>query len=183
MKLTGVSIDASLKNPHDGFGRNMNYSKEVKSALLWVTSLLKKHAIPFQISGGLAANVYGGVRPIIDIDIDIPNEAFSFLEKEVEKFIIFGPKRYKSDKWDLYLMTLHYAGLEIDLSGISDVRIFDEKINSWVVLSGSLSLAVVENVLGLRLPVIPKDQLISYKKILSRPEDLIDINEITRSRQ
>lgn len=30
----------------------------------------------------------------------------------------------------------------------------------------------------LQLPVIPKHSLISYKKILVRPEDIIDINEI-----
>lgn len=33
--------------------------KDTKTALIWITGILKKHQIPFQISGGLAAIAYG----------------------------------------------------------------------------------------------------------------------------
>ena len=47
--------------------------KNIKAALIWITNILKKHQIPFQISGGLAAIAYGASRSLADIDIDIPD--------------------------------------------------------------------------------------------------------------
>ena len=44
-----------------------------KKALIWITDIIKKHHTPFQITGGLAAIAYGANRPLLDIDIDIPD--------------------------------------------------------------------------------------------------------------
>lgn len=41
--------------------------KNTKSALIWITDILKQHQIPFQISGGLAAIAYGATRPFSKI--------------------------------------------------------------------------------------------------------------------
>lgn len=156
----------------------MNNLEHIKITLLWITDILKKHQIPFQISGGVAARAYGATRPIADIDIDIPNDKFEIVKKEVSSFITYGPAHFKSDKWDLLLMTLNYKGQEIDLSGIYQAKIFNEETDSWVEFFDDLSSAVICDVLGLQLPVIPKHSLISYKKILVRLEDIIDINEM-----
>lgn len=156
----------------------MNDLNHVKTTLLWITDILKKHHIPFQISGGLAARAYGAIRPIADIDIDIPNDKFEIIKNEVSSFITYGPAHFKSEKWDLLLMTLNYKGQAIDLSGIYQTKIFNEKTASWIELADDLSSAVICHVLGLNLPVIPKHSLISYKQILVRPEDIIDINEM-----
>ena len=156
----------------------MNNLEHTKTTLLWITDILKKHQIPFQISGGLAARAYGATRPIADIDIDIPNDKFEIVKNEVSSFITYGPAHFKSDKWDLLLMTLNYNGQEIDLSGIYQTKIFNEETDSWIELADDLSSAVICDVLGLQLPVIPKHSLISYKKILVRQEDIIDINEM-----
>lgn len=48
--------------------------QNIKEALAWITNILKKYSIPFQITGGLAAILYGSKRPLEDIDIDIPEE-------------------------------------------------------------------------------------------------------------
>lgn len=49
---------------------------KVKEALSWITNLLQKYNIPFQIAGGLAAQAYGSNRKLHDIDIDIPEIDF-----------------------------------------------------------------------------------------------------------
>lgn len=156
----------------------MNDLKHVKTTLIWITNILKKYQIPFQITGGLAARAYGATRPIADIDIDIPNDKFEIIKNEVARFITYGPAPFKSDKWDLLLMTLNYNGQEIDLSGVNQTKIFNEETNSWVELLADLSSAVICNVLELQLPVISKHSLIAYKRILVRPEDITDINEM-----
>ena len=150
-----------------------------KAALIWITDILKKHNIPFQISGGLAANIYGATRPLADIDIDMPEDKFALLHEEVKKFIIFGPEQYKSEKWDLLLMTLNYQGQEIDLGGAYQTNIFNEATGQWQSITEDLSKAVIHDVMGIKAPVIPRETLLAYKKVLSREVDLIDVAEIS----
>lgn len=149
-----------------------------KAALIWITDILKKHQIPFQISGGLAAIAYGATRPLEDIDIDIPDNKFELILNDVKPYIIFGPEHIKGDKWDLLLMTLKYHGQDIDLSGADSTHVFSEQSKEWVKLNEDLPNAPLKNVLGISLPVIPLDSLIHYKKMLSREVDLIDIQQI-----
>ena len=154
----------------------------LKAALIWITDILKKHSVPFQITGGLAARAYGATRPIADIDIDIPEDKFDIIKSEVLSFITYGPGQFKSKKWDLLLMTLNYQDQVIDLSGAYYTKIFNEKTGLWQVLSEDLSKAQPQNIFGLQLPVIPLDILITYKKALSREVDIIDIQEITKAK-
>ena len=149
-----------------------------KAALIWISAILKKHHVPFQIAGGLAARAYGATRPIVDIDIDIPEDKFDIIKNEVAGFITYGPAQFKSKKWDLLLMTLNYQGQLIDLSGVYQTKIFDQETGLWQGLSEDLSKAQLQNIFGLQVPVIPLDALIKYKKALSREVDIIDIQEI-----
>ncbi len=152
--------------------------KDTKAALIWITDILTKHQIPFQITGGLAAIAYGAFRPLEDIDIDIPDDKFNLLEGEVRNYIVYGPTRFKSEKWDLLLMTLNYQGQDIDLSGADQTSIFDDKTNQWIKVIEDLPNATIKTVFELQLPVIPYEKLINYKKILSREVDLIDIQQL-----
>lgn len=154
-------------------------SSSAKVALLWITTILTNHAVPFQISGGLAVRAYGGMRALADIDIDIAEKDFSLILEEVKPYIIFGPAHYKSDKWDLYLMTLNYQGQEIDISGAFTVKIFNSHSQTWEPIISNLANATHQTVLDLVLPIIPRDELIAYKTILGRDVDLLDIAELS----
>ncbi len=154
-----------------------------KKALVWITDILKKYQIPFQITGGLAAMAYGANRPLADIDIDIPDNQFDLIINDVKPYIIFGPERFKSNKWNLALMTLKYQGQDIDISGTDSAHIFNEQIKKWILLSEDLSISPFKKILDLDLPTIPLDKLIFYKKILAREVDLIDIQQIETNRK
>lgn len=158
----------------------MRNNSVTEKALIWITDILKKHNIPFQITGGFAARIYGTTRPLADIDIDIPEDEFDVVKPEVLNFITYGPANYKSDKFDLLLMTLNYHGQEIDLSGAYTTKVFNEKTGLWQTLIEDLSQVVMKPIWGLHLPVISKNTLIAYKKILSRPVDVVDINELEK---
>lgn len=155
-------------------------NKPTEKAFHWIYQLLHKYQIPFQVTGGLAAHAYGATRPIEDIDLDIPDDKFSILAKETKPYICFGPAFYQDDAWELMLMTLDYHGQMIDFSGVSQVKIFNHQTRLWESLHTDLSHAEMKVIFGINVPVIAKSELIYYKKALSRPVDLIDLEQITQ---
>lgn len=157
-----------------------NSHQKSREALIWITEILKKLDVPYQIAGGLAAIVYGATRPLEDIDIDIPEDQFEIVQNEVSDFIIYGPERFKSDTWDLMLMTLDYHGQLIDLGGAYHTKIRNKATGEWQDLIANFTAVEMKNIFGLQLPVIAYDELVAYKKALAREVDLIDIAEILK---
>jgi hypothetical protein len=155
--------------------------RDTEAAFNWIVDLLERHRIPFQISGGLAARIYGSDRPLADIDIGIPDSSFSVLLPEVEHYLIYGPKRYVDQEWDLNLMTLKYKNQKIDIAGRDAIQFFDKKSSSWVAGHKDLTVYEMREVYGRTVPVIPKNALIAYKKKLDRDVDLLDIQALESS--
>lgn len=149
-----------------------------QNALRWICQLLRDLDVPFQITGGLAARAYGASRPLVDIDLDIPDELFAKVKNEVQPYITFGPARYQDESWDLILMTLSYEGQLIDISGATEVRIFNQQTKAWENLTTDFSRAEMKHVFDIIVPVIAKSELIFYKKALARSVDLIDVQQI-----
>lgn len=149
------------------------------TALRWITNIIQSKNIPFQIAGGLAAIIYGAKRELADIDIDIPEEAFSLILSEVKPYIILGPTHFKTDSWDIYLLTLNYQGQEIDLGGAYETKIFNTALQKWQPLIANFDTAIMKNIAGITIPVIAIEELIAYKTILNREVDQIDIIQIS----
>src|SRR4030042_2802208 len=137
--------------------------RSTQEAFRWIVAILRKHKIPFQISGGLAARLYGSRRKLADIDIDVPKKAFPKILPDVSRYVIFGPARYKDPNWDLNMITLRYRGQEIALCGIEGAKIFYKRLKKWVLYRADLSKVIRKKIYGLSVPVIPKRELIDYK--------------------
>lgn len=158
--------------------KNLNLQKNTKAAFIWIIDILKRLNVPFQIAGGLAANLYGANRPLEDIDIDIPEECFSIIKSEVKDFIVYEPTRFKDETWDLMLMTLNYKGQLIDISGAFHTKMHNKFTNEWQTVTTDFSNAEIKKCFDIDVPVIPKNELLFYKKIIARPVDLIDVDQI-----
>lgn len=154
--------------------------KKTKEAFDWIVGLLRKHKIPFQISGGFAANIYGSKRPLADIDIDLPDKKIYDIQSDVKKFTIYGPRRYKDKEFDLLLMTLKYKGQEIDLCGINSQKLFNKQTSRWTREKINLSKAVKKKAYNLIVPVISLKNLINYKKKISRDVDIMDVTALSK---
>ena len=154
----------------------------MERALGWIVMLLEKSHIPFQITGGLAAHLYGARRPVNDIDIDIPNFAFDVILPEVRDHIIFGPDRYRDSTWDIYLMTVDYHGQETDLTGIENGLIFNKESGEWERHLVNLTDVTMVEAFGMVLPVQNARDLIHYKRKIGYDEakHLRDVREICR---
>lgn len=149
-----------------------------QAALLWITTILKKLDIPFQIAGGLGAIAYGATRALHDIDFDIPEDQFSKLQEAVKDYIIFGPEQYQDEHWDLMLMTLNYHGQPIDFGGAYDTKIFDQTTQQWQPIPVDFSQSEIKSIAGFQLPVVPLAELIRYKTFLDRDVDRADLAEL-----
>ena len=138
-----------------------------KNSLNWIVSILS--GIDYQITGGLAANLYGSGREVYDIDIEVSNVDVDRIGDLCREYIIWGPDRFVDDNFDLYLMTLDYGGQLIDICGTDEMYI---KGRLQVVDFSKSMLIDGYRVVGL-------NDLIEYKRLLGRKVDLIDIGVIS----
>lgn len=151
---------------------------DYRVALKWVVEILEKHRVPFVVTGGLAAKTYGSKRALFDIDLDIPDDRFSDLLEDAKPYIISGPASYQDEHWKLFAMTLQYDGWNIDLSGAESAQTFDQKTGKWIPCPTDLSHFELCEIDGIKIPVMSKDDLVAYKRLVGRDTDLSDIDEI-----
>ena len=156
---------------------------KIASALEWISKILNKHQIPWQLTGGLAAHAYGSTRPINDIDIDIPEDRFAEILDEVKPYITDAPCRIDNPVLDVYAMTLEYQGQEVDIGGAYETRVKDLKTGIWHTVKVDLDNVEQKNVFGVEVPVVNKQDLITYKQWLAVPgnHQEQDIKEIQNS--
>ncbi|TSC75425.1 MAG: hypothetical protein G01um101433_873, partial [Parcubacteria group bacterium Gr01-1014_33] len=100
---------------------------------------------------------------------------------DLEAYIISRPQRFHNDSFDLLVMTLNHFGQEIDISGGDDIKIRDVKTGEWHDDSIDFSRYELREIYDMEVPVIKKEDLIKYKKILGRPVDLEDIKQLSQA--
>jgi len=153
-------------------------TKNTEKAFKWIIGLIEKHKIPFQIKGGFAARLYGSKRELADIDISIPEDKFNELIPDIKGYIVYGPEQYLDEEWDIKLITLKYEGQYIDIAGAFEKKNFDKINKKWVATPSNFSNSVYMDVYGLNVPVIAKEDLIAYKKLILRDVDIFDIKAL-----
>ncbi|MBD3897172.1 hypothetical protein IEI94_15040 [Halomonas sp. ML-15] len=152
-----------------------------QAAAEWVVGLLRQREIPFVICGGLAAQGYGAKRPLHDIDLFVPGEVFSSVVEAGQAYISKGAAHYREEGWDLTYVQFKYEGIKVEVGSADGAHIFDASRQAWVPLAIDVTRVEMRPVLGMDLPLMPKDDLIRYKRALSRPVDIEDIRAIEAS--
>jgi len=147
---------------------------------LWLVSALLLRGVDFVVSGGLAAKSYGATRPLNDIDIDVANSDVTKLHPVLAKYVVFGPDRYRDDKWDLLLMSLEHEGQMVDISGGDDARIYDDDRKAWITDRTDFRDVEWREVLGLVVPVMAPKRLVAYKSLLTGEHQQKDVQAIRR---
>ncbi|MEK7227941.1 MAG: hypothetical protein AAB681_01130 [Patescibacteria group bacterium] len=149
--------------------------RNTEAALRWIVTILEKMHIPFEIDGGFAAKMYGEDRELADIDINIPLNDFHRLIPFVTEYIIYGPKQYKDDNWDLLMTSIKYSGQTIDISALGKTKYFNQKEQKWVDFPEDLSEVRIMDYKGIKIPVINEVKLMIYKTELGRGVDKKDV--------
>jgi hypothetical protein len=153
--------------------------RRTKDAFDLIIGILEKHKIPYRISGGFAARIYGSKRKLADIDIEIPDRKFNKILPEIKPYIKIGPKRFKDNLMDTYGLSMQYKEQIIDLSGTETEILFDVRKNKWVKSKIDLSKVIKKKIYGKIVNVIRRGDLIAYKKMIRREVDIKDIKAIS----
>lgn len=152
-----------------------------KDALLWIIDLLEVNDIPFIISGGLAAKIYGATRNLNDIDIGIEDKNLRFVSNIVSAYIIEPLQDYSDSTFTVKWMSLKYHLQEIEVFGINSAKIYDYKIKKWSKLPLNIHEVERKKIFSRTVNVIPKDILVAYKRkiLYEKEKHQQDINEIS----
>ena len=152
-----------------------------QSALEWIVREAKRHHLPYQVVGGLAALAHGGSRPLHDIDLYMPfgHRNWSDFMVSVGKYVVWGPETVVDGQWDLTYLKINYFGQKIEIGDSADLKIQNGKTGEWIEQTIDYEASVSRSVLGCEIDVMPIDQLIAYKAILGRGVDQQDIRDLT----
>lgn len=134
--------------------------------------------MPFQVSGGLAAKMYGSPRPLYDLDFDVREEDLRRIRDLFRARVARDIYHHVDEHHDTLLLTLNIGGVLVDFAPIENYYVAGRDGQKVLAVS-SLSKAKPMKLGDLEVPVIDQDELIAYKKILQRPEDLADIAAIS----
>ncbi len=156
------------------------FEEKTINALKWIVEILNEKNIPYQVSGGFSAKIYGSNRPLNDIDFDIPENDFDLILSEVSPYVIYGPSQYHDEKWDAYLMTLDFNGQEIDICGANKTKISNKDKTKWIYAPTDLSKTREIEIEGIKIKVISPEDLIVYKQYLDGVHQIEDINAVKK---
>jgi gamma-glutamylcyclotransferase (GGCT)/AIG2-like uncharacterized protein YtfP len=139
--------------------------------------LCAARAIPFQAVGGLAVRAWGGQRDLVDLDFYVPDAALPVLA-EFPGWRVRGPERIHGDRWDRAVALLDLDGCRVEFGGADTARYRDHRTGTWCSAAIGFDRGVTRMVFGEAIPVMPKDELVSYKTVLDRDVDLVDLHAL-----
>ena len=151
-----------------------------RSALKWIVDEIEKHHMPYQIAGGLAAIAHGGSRPLNDIDLYMPfsDARWPNFLADLEPYIVWGPETVTEGSWSLTYLKLSYRGQKVEIGDSAGLRLWDLHSSVWIEQIIDYRPSVSRVVFGCTIDVMPLDQLVSYKTLLGRNVDQMDIREL-----
>lgn len=149
----------------------MPSERNKRRALRRIVSVLRKRNVPFHITGGLAASVYGSPRRWNDIDILIRPAALQRILPDIKKCLVFGPARYRDRHFDSFMAALKMYGTKIDIGMWCRIR--NHRTGKWYLTPGPTAFSY-QRIFGLRVKVEAKWKLMRVKQILGRKKDLAD---------
>jgi hypothetical protein len=148
--------------------------------LRFLVQTLTSEDVVFQVSGGLAAIAHGATRPLYDIDLEIHKKDVETVRSLFREYITEdwnNDLEGEDDQFDIWMMKLEIKGVPIDINQVEDVYLISKTGERTLQPSDmDTEPKVVE---GITLPVLRKEPLIAYKKLLARDTDLIDIEQIS----
>lgn len=154
--------------------------KAIEDCLVWLVPLFQIHGVPYQIVGGLAAKFHGAKRALVDIDFyaDMRAAGFPAVLTDIKEYLSWGPEHFKDQSWDITFLKIDFGLQRIEIGDSNDAYFFDRVGGQWIKQEIDYAGSVDFKVFGLTVQVMPKQALISYKRMLGREVDLADLADL-----
>ncbi|MDE2905706.1 MAG: hypothetical protein OXQ28_06435 [Acidobacteriota bacterium] len=154
---------------------------EVPAAVLRrVCGLLDECAIPFQLTGDVAAAAYGAPRPIRSVELFIAAEHVPALLRRAEEHVVDYPWRRRDGAWDRVALSLSFDGVTIDVCIAEAARFREAATGAWRDAAIDPAASVTVKVRGVEAPVMPRTQVLDQKRRLDRQVDRQDLRHLAR---
>ena len=150
------------------------------AALRWVCTLLDECAIPFQVTGDIAAAAYGVARPIRSLELFIAAEHVPALLRRAEEHVDDYPWRRRDNAWDRVALSLSHEGVTVDVCVVEAARFREAATGEWRDAAIDPAASVTVKVRGVEAPVMPRGQLLDLKRRLDREVDRQDLRHLAR---
>jgi len=168
-------LSDAFSEPSDGEDREEGLSE----ALRWITGLLDDLAIPYQAVGGIAAHAHGATRPLVDIDLYVPDEdALRAVARAAADHLTARPAHHSDEHWDLTLLKLRRSGWTVEVAAAATAKVWDRHHRVWTPAAIDFGRGEEREVGGVMLRVMSRQQLIDYKGGLGRAVDRLDVEEL-----
>lgn len=151
------------------------------NSLQWLLGIFEAHKVPYQISGGLAAHLYGANRPLNDIDVEISETRFAEILPDIQQFVVYGPDHFKDEKWDCQLIVLNYEGQKINIGGSDSLMVSNKEGTAWMPAQKLPYNTLDVNIHDmLTVKVMHPRELLELKKELNGEHQQVDIDAIQK---
>lgn len=148
------------------------------AALRWIVDLLRRHGIPFQVVGGLAARAWGATRPLVDLDLYVPRQGAERILPEIADRITRPLGPVDGEHWRMDFLQLEHGGIQVELGVAEDAWFRNRATRTFERQEVDFDRGVERRVLGLPVPVMPLEELVAYKRKLDRAVDRRDLAEL-----
>src|SRR3989344_1360460 len=158
----------------------MDIPQNYIDVLQWIVGIFRQHNIPYVLTGGTAARIYGSPRRVIDLDFDIPDQDIQSVADSLKQYVVSGPEMHTGGAFTNILLELEYNGVPIDIGGADSPKTFNRKNKTSVTDPTDINRFNMVNIGGGKIRVVPREDLILYKNKLSREVDLKDVKAMKK---
>jgi hypothetical protein len=163
--------------------RRIEFIPEDRAAevLAWLSDLFRDGGVRYAAAGGLAARSWGGTRPLVDLDFYVRAEDLDRLEVDLAPYVVRPLTALKDEHWDLVFMRLEYSSVPLELCVAEGALYRDASTGEWHDACPTLDDCPEREVLGVKLRVMNREDLVRYKQRVSRAVDRADVAAIERA--
>jgi hypothetical protein len=163
--------------------RRIEFISEDRAAevLAWLSDLFRDRGVEYAAAGGLAARAWGATRPLVDLDFFVHADDLDRLEADLEPYVARPLTALTDDHWDLTFLRLEYSGIPLELCVAEGARYREAATGEWHDACPSFSGCPEREVLGVKVRIMDRDDLLEYKRRVDRAVDRADVAAIERA--
>jgi hypothetical protein len=150
-------------------------------AMAWLADLFCDQEVRYAAAGGLAARSWGATRPLVDLDFYVHGEDLDRIATDLAPYVVRPLTKLQDDHWDLSFMRLEYADIPLELSVAEGAKYREAATGGCHDACPSFEACPERELLGVKLRIMDRDDLIEYKRRVDRAVDRADVAAIERT--